>query len=99
VSELEGRSLNSSLLSLDDRVSAPPLVWSLVTGEPRDCLCIAQRERERERERGCFSLIDCLERGNSYALSFLIGEVVFTCPLILDAKNIFPFFNAFKKWR
>ena len=51
MSELEGRSLNSSLLSLDDRVSAPPLVWSLVTGEPIDCLCIAQRERERERER------------------------------------------------
>lgn len=59
VSEAEGKSL-SSLASVDVKVSVlaptPPWVWSLVPGEPRDCLCIA-REIARTKERG-FAVID-----------------------------------------
>ena len=67
-SEVEGgRSLNTGLVSFDKRVSAPPWGWSLVTGEPRDCLCILQRQRPN-REKGCFAFYWFVN--SQYALGF-----------------------------
>jgi len=84
--------LNSGLVSFDKRVSAPPWGWSLVTGEPRDCLCILQRQRPN-REKGCFA-IDLFSRVFLIRSGFLTGELfcelLFTCRLIFYANN-FPF--------
>ena len=60
---------------LHKRVSAPPWGWSLVTGEPRDSLCIVQGRRPT-REKSCFAFIDLFSSG------FLIRELFVCCRLL-----------------